>query len=144
MREVNIKTKLIFFYDDQYLLFCVLSFVAMNFHFNGNREKANLPSLLIHLMNKRGVKPFDDIKFREPLGKHKKTTLLYFSEQQHLVFTKYIEKTIPKGLSAKTKKLAFTQVIIKLLTNYLLDSVGQQAVLKIYNKVIKRKNERTK
>lgn len=134
MQGVNIKTKLIFFYNSQYIFFRLLSMVSMHLAFKGDRQRANLPDLLIKLMELGSNKPIA-VNYAPPTKKHIKTTLLYFSEQEHKAFTKYLNKALPKGLDAKQKKIAATRLILKLLSDFVLAKGGKQLLLKIYKKV---------
>lgn len=118
VEEVNIKTKLLYFWDDDYDKFKQLACDAMRNHFRGREGKANLPDLLFFVLKNRKHNPIKMQNFKG--GKHKKTTLLYFSEQEHKVFTYYMEKVVFKFLpKGGCKKQAQTQAVLNLLKEYL-------------------------
>lgn len=118
IKEVNIKTKLFYFWDDDYDKFKELACNAMRDYFKGKEHKSNLPDLLFYILKNREHKPIKMNNFKE--GKHKKTTLLYFSEQEHIFFTYYMEKVVFKFLpEGGCKKQAQTNAIFNLLNEYL-------------------------
>lgn len=128
MEDINITTKLLYFYEDQFAFFRAVVIHAMKLAYGKNEDEANLSDLLLLLMRKRGEQPFD-INFEEPNVKHSKTNLLYFSEEQHAYFTKYIASVLPKDIKPKQKKLATTRIIIRLLIDYIIWKRGDDAML---------------
>lgn len=139
MKEVNIKTKLIFFYGDQFALFRRLAVYAMHLAYGkDSMDRGNVSDLLLALI--KNMRNMDlQIDYSEPTAKHNKTTLFYFSEEEHKVFTKYFDDYFPKGLSQKQKKIATTRIIIRLLCYYIITKMGEGAILKIKKRVIKEK-----
>jgi len=144
MQDINITTKLIYFYEDQFAFFRAIAMHAMKLAYGKNIDKANLPDLLLLLMRKHGKKPFN-IEYEEPTNKHNKTNLLYFSEEEHKYFTEHIASAIPKDLTPKQKRLATTRIIIRLLVDYIIWKTGDDSdIKKIYKRVMKSiKNEQS-
>lgn len=118
VEEVNIKTKLLYFWDDDYEKFKELACSAMKGYYKGRESEANLPDLLFFILKNRDHKPIKMDNFKQ--GKHKKTTLLYFSEKEHKVFTYYMEKVVFKFLpEGGCKKQIQTHAIFNLLNEFL-------------------------
>lgn len=117
--EVNIKTKLLYFWDEEFPEMSEMASKAIKEHWGDEAdEKGSLSDLIIWILINRENKPINVTTFNR--GKHNKTMLLYFSEQEHKVYTKYINTFVNKNLSKDDcKKQAQTQAIFSLLKEYL-------------------------
>ena len=117
--EVNIKTKLIFFYGEQFKQMSELAKKAINEHWGDEAEtEGSLSDLIIFILKNREHKPI--LTENTETGKHNKTMLLYFSEDEHKVYTKYINVFVNKHLEKGVcKKQAQTNAIFSLLKEYL-------------------------
>lgn len=117
--EVKIKTKLIYFFDDQFQEMSELACKAIREHWGIDAEtKGSLSDLIIWILQNREHAPMIIPTFNR--GRHNKTMLLYFSEQEHKVYTKYLNVFIIKHLAnGGCKKQAQTQFIFNLLKEYI-------------------------
>lgn len=140
IEDPHIKSKLIYFYEEQFEFFRMIAVHAMKLAYGKNKDNANLNDLLLLLTRKHGEKPFN-IKYEEPIAKHNKTTQLYFSEENHTYFTKYMEKVLPKGLNPKQKKLAVTRIIVRLLVDFVIWKRGNDNDIKEIYKYVMKKNK---
>jgi|TARA_R110000796_G_scaffold59008_1_gene135908 hypothetical protein len=117
--EVNIKTKLLYFWEDDFQEFKDTASKAILEHWGAKAEEhGNLPDLLIWILQNRENTP---IKTSMSKGnKHNKTTLLYFGEQEHKIYTKYLDMFVFKNMEKEAcKKQAQTQAIFSLLKEYI-------------------------
>lgn len=118
VKEVKIKTKLVYFFGDDLPEIAKLATQAINEHWGSEAaEKGSLADLLIWILRNRDHEKIEVGNFTD--GKHNKTMLLYFSEEEHKVFTKYLDLYVFKGVDKKYKKQAQTQAIKQLLLEYL-------------------------
>jgi len=117
-KEVKIKTKLVYFFGNDLTEIAQLATQAMNEHWGKEAaQKGSLADLLIWILKNREHVPIKTGNFLQV--KHNKTMLLYFSEEEHKVFTKYFEMFVFKQVAKAHKKEAQTQAIKQLLLEYL-------------------------
>jgi len=111
-----IKTSLFYIYGEQMEKLKVLIPESIEKLFpNGGGSISEILSK-IHRLN---YKPTLDVDYEALPEKHKKTFLLYFSEEEHKEFNKYLNSHINELGLTPFKKKARTQFIIEILTKIL-------------------------
>lgn len=114
--ETVIKTSLFYVYGDQIAELKELIPEAIDKFFpNGGGSITDILAKVPEL----GYEPSLDVEYEALPPKHKKTFLLYFSEEEHKAFNKYLNSHIEKLGLKEHKKKARTQFIIELLRKVL-------------------------